>query len=210
MLTLRCVAPHSRPSTRSICARLTPPSRRIAGVTPVTSTMVDSTPTRHGPPSSTTPTSAPRSARTCAAVVGLTRPKRLADGAATPPPNASSRLERERMIGHAHADRVAAAGHLRRRRAAGLRAHDDRERARPERVGESRARRRARRARARRAARRARRARSPDDPAGGPSPRRAGAPHPRSRRRHPTRRRSRSETRRARRHASTLSTATSS
>ena len=47
-------------------------------------------PTGHGPPSSTKSTSVPRSARTCSAVVGLTRPKRLADGAARPPPNRSS------------------------------------------------------------------------------------------------------------------------
>ena len=54
------------------------------------STMVDSTPTAHGPPSSTRSTSSPRSARTWSAVVGLTRPKRLADGAAMPPPSARS------------------------------------------------------------------------------------------------------------------------
>ncbi len=52
--------------------------------------MVDSTPTEHGPPSSTTSTSVPRSARTWAAVVGLTRPNRLAEGAAIPPPKAAS------------------------------------------------------------------------------------------------------------------------
>ena len=61
------------------------PTRRTAGSAVVTSTIVDSTPTRLAPPSSTKSTSAPRSARTCAALVGLTRPKRLADGAAMPP-----------------------------------------------------------------------------------------------------------------------------
>src|SRR3954454_16307213 len=50
--------------------------------------MVESTPTPPGPPSSTTSTSDPRSARTWAAVVGLTRPNRLADGAASPPSKA--------------------------------------------------------------------------------------------------------------------------
>jgi hypothetical protein len=43
-----------------------------------------------GPPSSTMLTAAPNSSRTWAAVVGLTCPKRLADGAATPPPNSFS------------------------------------------------------------------------------------------------------------------------
>ena len=52
--------------------------------------MVDSTPTRAGPPSRPRSTSEPRSARTCSARVGLTRPKRLALGAATPPSNARS------------------------------------------------------------------------------------------------------------------------
>ena len=33
-----------------------------------------------------------------AAVVGLTRPNRFADGAASPPPNAVEQLERERMV----------------------------------------------------------------------------------------------------------------
>ena len=45
---------------------------------PASATIVDSTPTRQGPPSSTTSTRSPSSARTCAAVVGLSRPKRFA------------------------------------------------------------------------------------------------------------------------------------
>ena len=72
------------------------------------------------------------------AVVGLTRPKRLADGAATPPPNAVEQLQRDRMIGHAHAHRVAPAGDFG-HDALGVATHDDRERAGPERVGEHRA-----------------------------------------------------------------------
>lgn len=41
-------------------------------------------PTRQGPPSRIMSTCSPNSARTCSAVVGLTRPKRLAEGAANP------------------------------------------------------------------------------------------------------------------------------
>ncbi len=75
------------------------------------STMVDSTPTRHGPPSSTRSTSAPRSSRTSAAVVGLTRPKRLADGAATSPAEGAQQLERERLVGYAQPDGGEPTGH---------------------------------------------------------------------------------------------------
>ena len=46
-------------------AALTPPTRRIERRAAGQSTIVDSTPTRHGPPSSTRSTSSPRSARTC-------------------------------------------------------------------------------------------------------------------------------------------------
>ncbi len=46
--------------------------------------MVDSSPTSHAPPSSTR-RSGPNSSRTCCAVVGLTWPNLLADGAATAP-----------------------------------------------------------------------------------------------------------------------------
>ena len=46
--------------------------------------MVDSTPTADGPPSSTSGTASPSPLRTCAARLGLIRPKRLADGAASP------------------------------------------------------------------------------------------------------------------------------
>ncbi len=78
------------PSTSSTRSRATPPSRRIVVAPPAQSTIVDSTPTRHGPSSRIMSTSSPRSARTSRAEVGLTRPNRLADGAATPPPNARS------------------------------------------------------------------------------------------------------------------------
>ncbi len=44
-------------------------------------------PTAQGPPSRINDTASPRSSATCCAVVGEMRPKRLADGAAIPPPN---------------------------------------------------------------------------------------------------------------------------
>ena len=47
-------------------------------------------PTGHGPPSRISATLSPSSAATCAAVVGLTRPERLADGAAIGRPAARS------------------------------------------------------------------------------------------------------------------------
>ena len=78
------------PDTSSTRSRETLPGRRITSSSPVQSTIVDSTPTVHGPSSRTTSTSSPRSARTSPAVVGLTCPKRFAEGAAMPPPNARS------------------------------------------------------------------------------------------------------------------------
>ena len=47
------------------------------------STMVDSTPIVHGPPSMIKSTSLPRSSNTCCAVVGLTFPNLFAEGAAS-------------------------------------------------------------------------------------------------------------------------------
>lgn len=73
------------------------PDRRIVTIAwlparpPTSSTMVDSTPISHGPPSMMSSTSSPRSALTSAAVVGLTQPNLFADGAASPPPKAASR-----------------------------------------------------------------------------------------------------------------------
>ena len=54
----------------------------MTGSAPVASTTVDSSPIGVGPPSRIVATRAPRSASTCAAVVGLTWPERLALGAA--------------------------------------------------------------------------------------------------------------------------------
>ena len=69
-----CPAPRPRPWSRhgdrapdellDASRARSPPTRRIAGRRRVQSTIVDSTPTRHGPPSSTRSTSSPRSART--------------------------------------------------------------------------------------------------------------------------------------------------
>ena len=67
-------------------------------------------PTWQGPPSSTRATASPSSSRTCCAVVGLMRPKRLAEGAARPPTELAQQFQRQRMIGHAQADGVLAAG----------------------------------------------------------------------------------------------------
>ena len=65
-------------------------------------------------------TASPSSSRTCAASVGLIRPKRLADGAATPliawrPPTGlrvgAQQAKRDRMRRYANTDRLLAAGH---------------------------------------------------------------------------------------------------
>ncbi len=78
--------------------------------------MVDSMPTLHGPPSRISGTRSPSSSATCAAVVGLMRPKRLADGAAMPAMlalgtgEAAQQFERDRMAGHAQADGILPAG----------------------------------------------------------------------------------------------------
>jgi hypothetical protein len=66
------------PSTASIRAGAIMPGRSSAGVSDNKLTMVDSTPTVHGPPPTTRSTASPSSSTTCAAVVGETRPKRLA------------------------------------------------------------------------------------------------------------------------------------
>jgi len=66
------------------------PGRSSAGCDRLRSTIVDSIPISAEPPSRIQGTDSPRSARTCSAAVGLTRPNRLAEGAATPlPPSAS-------------------------------------------------------------------------------------------------------------------------
>ncbi len=74
------------PKSDSMAWTVMPPGLSNTGTSRVRSKIVDSTPTLHAPPSNNTSTSSPRSAWTCAAHVGLTRPKRFADGAAMPPP----------------------------------------------------------------------------------------------------------------------------
>jgi len=73
----------ARPQAASICTRVMCPGRSNTGSPRVQSMMVDSMPTSHSPPSRINKSS-PSSDCTCAAVVGLTRPKRLALGADTP------------------------------------------------------------------------------------------------------------------------------
>ena len=74
--------------------RSPPPSRRQAAATPGRRlrhrARLISTPTMHGPLSSTAAMAPASSANTCRAAVGLTRPERLADGAATGRPNSRS------------------------------------------------------------------------------------------------------------------------
>ena len=71
-----------------------PPGRSSWGGSVVQSTIVLSTPIGEGPPSRITSvagsSTSPRSASTWAAVVGLTRPNGLADGAAMPRPERAS------------------------------------------------------------------------------------------------------------------------
>ena len=70
---------------------MTPPGRSSTGTGPVRSSTVDSSPIGHGPPSRISGDfRRPNSAATCGAVVGLTRPERLAEGAAIGRPAARS------------------------------------------------------------------------------------------------------------------------
>ena len=79
------------PSTVSIASRATPPGRRSMGTGPRHDTIVDSIPTRVGPPSTTASIRVSSSLSTCAASVGLMRPERLAEGATIGNPAACSR-----------------------------------------------------------------------------------------------------------------------
>ena len=58
-----------------------PPARKMTTFEPVTSMMVDSTPTAQGPPSKIMSTLSPRLSNTCCAVVGLMDLNLLAEGA---------------------------------------------------------------------------------------------------------------------------------
>ena len=74
------------PTTPRIISAVMRPGRSTRGTSPVTSTTVDSTPTSHGPPSTMAAMRPSKSWATCAAVVGLGLPDRLADGAASGQP----------------------------------------------------------------------------------------------------------------------------
>ena len=76
----------SLPRTASSNSGASPPGRSSRGTGPVMSTIVDSTPTWHGPSSTTASIFPSRSWSTCSAVVVLGLPDRLADGAATGTP----------------------------------------------------------------------------------------------------------------------------
>ena len=94
-------------------------------------------PTSHAPPSRISVDGVAEVVGDVRAVVGDTWPKRFADGAAMPPPNARKQRARDRMRRHAQADAVLAAGddvvHVRGAR------HDQRQRPGPERGAPARA-----------------------------------------------------------------------
>ena len=71
------------PSTASIVSTVTAPGRSRTGCVPRASITVDSSPCAVAPPSRIMATSSPKSAATCTACVGLMRPERLAEGAAS-------------------------------------------------------------------------------------------------------------------------------
>ena len=177
-----------------------PPGRSSTGSSPAKATIVDSIPigARAAVEDRSPPNRRDRRRRVCA-VVGEMRPKRLADGAAMPPPNAarSSRatgcdgtrnptLSWPPVTMSATCDargRISVSGPGQ-NAAASFRAPSGTVRAQ---CGNLR--------------RVVAGGRSPDDRRGGPSPRRCGARLPGCRHRRRVRRRSRSETRRARRRA---------
>ena len=177
-----------------------PPGRSRVG-SPRQATMVDSTPTGVGPPSTIRSMRPRRSASTCAAVVGETWPERLADGATTGPPNAASK---RCATGWSGTRTAMCRGRRSARSATGqsgaLRQHQ-RQRAGPERVGQLLGRG-IEAARGVRAASTIRDMRDQRIEArAGPWRRRAARPPRRWWRRRRARRRSRSETRPARRRA---------
>ena len=126
----RALQPHRRARPRS-----PPPVRRPAEAAwacrRTSETIVDSSPTAHGPASSTSATASPSCSMTCSARVGLSRPERLAEGAASAPPKAAitsragPRGARSAIVGSP------ASGKRMHRRVRRQR-HDQRERPRPE------------------------------------------------------------------------------
>ena len=77
------------PIRRSISSAAMPPGLSSLTKPPSTLTIVDSSPTAVGPPSTISGMREPRSASTAAAVVALTRPEELALGAASGRPSAA-------------------------------------------------------------------------------------------------------------------------
>ena len=88
-----------------MASRGSPPGRSSVG-SPTQETIVNSTPTLHGPASTMRSIRPRRSVSTCAALVGETWPERFAEGATIGPPKAASKCVRDRMRGHAHRDGV--------------------------------------------------------------------------------------------------------
>ena len=76
------------PSTDCSCSSEIPPGRSSRGRAPHSDTTVDSTPTEHGPPSTTAAILPCKSSMTCCAVVVDGLPEVLADGAASGTPAA--------------------------------------------------------------------------------------------------------------------------
>ena len=82
--------------------------QQILASGPLRSSTVLSTPTGQAPPSRTRSTASPRSAATCRAVVGLTKPDGLALGAATGSSTACQQRPGHGVRGHAHRHRIQA------------------------------------------------------------------------------------------------------
>ena len=76
------------PSTRRSCSTEMPPGRSTRGISVTTVITVDSTPTSQSPPFTMPSTRPMRSSHTCGNDVGLGRPERFADGAASGTPAA--------------------------------------------------------------------------------------------------------------------------
>ena len=101
----------ARPMMASMASAGTPPGRRMAGGSTVRSTMVDSTPTLVGPPSSTRSTSSPRSSRTCSSGRGTHPTEPVGRGSGDATSEGRQQLEGQQMGRHPQPDGVAPAGH---------------------------------------------------------------------------------------------------
>ena len=124
------------PARFSSCSRVTPPGRRMTGGSAVRERIVDSTPTRQGPPSSTRSTASPSCSTTCSARRRAHVAERVRAGGGDRRPGGPDQRERRGVAGDAHADRVETGGHEVGHR--GLPRQDESERPRPEALGERR------------------------------------------------------------------------